>query len=341
MGRSIAGHRRSVARCALAAACALVLAVLAALCMGPSSASIGDIAALACGRAVAPAVYNVIVNIRIPRVLAAVVAGAALAVSGALIQAVLDNPLASPSVIGVNSGAGLAVLAVSACPVFLNNPPRGIMPLVAFAGALAAAGVIFAISARAGVSRLTVVLAGVAVNAVASAGMNAVLIVAPTVYVGSSAYLVGGFSGVTLKNLAMPAVFTVLGIALACFLAPRLNVLSLGTEAAHGLGMRVAAVRVATLAVAALLAGAAVSFGGLIGFVGLMVPHAVRRFAGHDNRAVIPLCAVGGAAFALLADTAARTLFAPYELPVGILLSLIGGPFFIYLIMSKRGYRDE
>lgn len=341
MGRSIAGYRRSVARCALAAACALVLAVAAALCMGPSSASIGDIAALACGRAVTPAAYNVIVNIRIPRVLAAVVAGAALAVSGALIQAVLDNPLASPSVIGVNSGAGLAVLAVSACPVFLNNPPRGIMPLVAFAGALAAAGVIFAISARAGVSRLTVVLAGVAVNAVASAGMNAVLVVAPTVYVGSSAYLVGGFSGVMLKSLAVPAVLTTVGTVAALVLAPHLNVLSLGTETAHGLGMRVTAVRVAALAVAALLAGAAVSFGGLIGFVGLMVPHAVRRFAGHDNRAVIPLCAVGGAAFTLLADTAARTLFAPYELPVGILLSLIGGPFFIYLIMAGKGYRDE
>lgn len=320
---------------------ALLACALLALCTGSSSASVGDIVALLSGREIAPVTYNIIVNIRIPRVVAALVAGAALSVSGALIQAVLDNPLASPSVIGINSGAGLAVLAVSACPAFVNDPPRELLPFAAFAGALVAAALIFAIASRAGVSRLTVVLAGVAINAVAGAGMNAVLIVAPTVYIGSSTYLVGGFSGVLIKNLIAPAALTVAGIVAAYLMAPHLNVLSLGAEAAHGLGMRVGAVRIGALALAALLAGAAVSFGGLIGFVGLMVPHAVRRFAGHDNRAVIPLCAVGGAAFALLADTIARTAFAPYELPVGILLSLLGGPFFIYLIMAKKGFRDE
>ncbi len=326
---------------ALIALIMLLVATLLALCTGPSSASLADILALLTGREIAPVTYNVIINIRIPRVVAALVAGAALSVSGALIQAVLDNPLASPSVIGINSGAGLAVLAVSACPAFVNDPPRELLPFVAFAGALAAAALIFAIASRAGVSRLTVVLAGVAINAVAGAGMNAVLIVAPTVYIGSSTYLVGGFSGVLIKNLLAPAALTAVGIIAAYLVAPHLNVLSLGAESAHGLGMRVGAVRIGALALAALLAGAAVSFGGLIGFVGLMVPHAVRRFAGHDNRVVIPLCAVGGAAFALLADTVARTAFAPYELPVGILLSLMGGPFFIYLIMHKKGFRDE
>ena len=326
---------------ALVAVLLLALSALVSLCVGPSSASFADVLSLVCGRSVAPAVCNVIVNIRIPRVLAAVLAGAALAVSGALIQAVLDNPLASPSVIGINSGAGLAVLAISACPAFINDPPRELLPLAAFAGALAAAGIIFAISARTGVSRLTVVLAGVAVNAVAGAGANAVLIFAPTVYVGSSSYLVGGFLGVLLRNLAVPAVLVVAGVAAACLLAPHLNVLSLGSESAHGLGMHVVLVRLVTLAIAALLAAAAVSFGGLISFVGLMVPHAIRRFAGHDNRHVVPLCAISGAAFVLIADTAARTLFVPYELPVGILLSLLGGPFFIYLIMAKKGFRDE
>ena len=164
---------------------------------------------------------------------------------------------------------------------------------------------------------------------------------APNVYVGSSAYLVGGFSGVLMRNLMLPALLATCGMVVAFCLANRLNVLSLGREAAHGLGMRTVAVRLAALAVAALLAGCAVSFGGLIGFVGLMVPHAVRRLAGHDNRVVIPLCAMCGAAFTVLCDTVARTAFAPYELPVGILLSLVGGPFFIYLIMARKGFRDE
>ena len=153
--------------------------------------------------------------------------------------------------------------------------------------------------------------------------------------------MVGGFSGVLMRNLMLPALLAVCGMVVAFCLANRLNVLSLGREAAHGLGMRTVTVRLAALAVAALLAGCAVSFGGLIGFVGLMVPHAVRRLAGHDNRVVIPLCAMCGAAFTVLCDTVARTAFAPYELPVGILLSLVGGPFFIYLIMARKGFRDE
>lgn len=333
-GSALSHAHRRAARLFAGSVAALIVVAVVSFCMGPSSVSLGDIAAFVTGAPVDATVANIIVNIRMPRVVAGLAAGA-------LIQAVLDNPLASPSVIGINSGAGLAVLAVSACPLFYNDPPRELLPLVAFVGALAAAGLVFVISARAGVSRLTVVLSGVAINAVAGAGMNTVLLVAPNVYVGSSAYLVGGFSGVLMRNLTLPALLAACGMVVAFCLANRLNVLSLGREAAHGLGMRTVAVRVAALAVAALLAGCAVSFGGLIGFVGLMVPHAVRRLAGHDNRVVIPLCAMCGAAFTVLCDTVARTAFAPYELPVGILLSLVGGPFFIYLIMARKGFRDE
>ena len=173
--------RRRAVRLFAGSVAALVVVAVVSFCMGPSSVSIGDIAAFATGAPVDATVANIIVNIRMPRVVAGLVAGAALSVAGALIQAVLDNPLASPSVIGINSGAGLAVLAVSACPLFYNDPPRELLPLVAFVGALIAAALVFAISARAGVSRLTVVLSGVAVNAVAGAGMNTVLLVAPNV----------------------------------------------------------------------------------------------------------------------------------------------------------------
>ncbi|MDY4651676.1 MAG: iron ABC transporter permease, partial [Atopobiaceae bacterium] len=197
------------------------------------------------------------------------------------------------------------------------------------------------VSSRTGVSRLTVVLAGVAVNAVFSAGMNAVLIIAPNAYIGSSTYLVGGLSGIVMSDLGLPAVLICAGIVLASLLAPRLNVLSLGSQAAHAVGVPVALLRAAGLTIASLLAGASVSFSGLIGFIGLMVPHVARRFVGHDLRRVIPVSALWGAVFTLLADLLARTLFAPYELPVGILMSAIGGPFFIFLLMKGKGYRDE
>ena len=335
--------RRSAGRfCALVllSCAAFLLAALLGLVLGASGVGAADVWALATGGELAAKVRSILVSIRIPRVIAGVLAGAAFSVSGALIQEVLDNPLASPNIIGANSGAGLAVLSVSA----LAQAGAAVvlpLPAAAFLGALLASGLILLVSSRAGVSRLTVVLAGVAVNAVFTAGMNAILIIAPNAYLGSSTYLVGGLSGIVMSDLGLPAVLICAGIALASLLAPRLNVLSLGSQAAHAVGVPVAALRAAGLIVASLLAGAAVSFSGLIGFIGLMVPHVARHFVGHDLRHVIPVSALWGAAFTLLADLLARTLFAPYELPVGILMSAIGGPFFIFLLMKGKGYRDE
>ena len=335
------GHRgRRFGTLALLSVGALLAAILLGLVFGASGVGVGDVWALATGQDMAAKARSILVSIRIPRVLAGVLAGAAFSVSGALIQEVLDNPLASPNIIGANSGAGLAVLTVSALSTVGIALPLP-LPAAAFLGALVASGLILLVSSRTGVSRLTVVLAGVAVNAVFSAGMNAVLIIAPNAYIGSSTYLVGGLSGIVMSDLGLPAVLISAGIVLASVLAPRLNVLSLGSQAAHAVGVPVALLRAAGLAIASLLAGASVSFSGLIGFIGLMVPHVARHFVGHDLRCVIPVSALWGAAFTLLADLLARTLFAPYELPVGILMSAIGGPFFIFLLMKGKGYRDE
>ena len=335
------GHRgRRFGTLALLSVGALLAAILLGLVFGASGVGVGDVWALATGQDMAAKARSILVSIRIPRVLAGVLAGAAFSVSGALIQEVLDNPLASPNIIGANSGAGLAVLTVSALETVGIALPLP-LPAAAFLGALVASGLILLVSSRTGVSRLTVVLAGVAVNAVFSAGMNAVLIIAPNAYIGSSTYLVGGLSGIVMSDLGLPAVLICAGIVLASLLAPRLNVLSLGSQAAHAVGVPVALLRAAGLTIASLLAGASVSFSGLIGFIGLMVPHVARRFVGHDLRRVIPVSALWGAAFTLLADLLARTLFAPYELPVGILMSAIGGPFFIFLLMKGKGYRDE
>ena len=312
---------------------ALAAVTAAGLVLGASAVSLPELAAWATGGEVADTARSILENVRIPRVVAALLAGAALATSGALIQASLDNPLASPNVIGVNSGAGLFVLlAASLVPGAL-----WLTPLAAFAGALVTALIIFALSLGAGASRLTVVLAGIAITTVFGAGMNTILIVDPDAYVGSSTFLVGGLSGVLMRDLGWPALYIAVGALLALAAAPKLNILALGDEAAHGLGLNVGRVRLAVLAVAAVLAGAAVSFAGLLGFVGLVVPHLVRFFVGHDNRWVVPVSALAGAAFVVGCDLLARVLFAPYELPVGILMAFIGGPFFIYLILKNRG----
>lgn len=317
----------------IATAALLAAAAAAGLMLGASSVSLPELAAWATGAEVSGAARNILENVRVPRVLAALLAGAALATSGALIQASLDNPLASPNVIGVNSGAGLFVLLAAS----LVPGAMWLTPLAAFAGALATALIVFALSLGAGVSRLTVVLAGIAITTVFGAGMNTILIVDPDAYVGSSTFLVGGLSGVLMRDLGWPAVYIAIGLTAALVGASKLNILALGDEAAHGLGLNVGRLRLSMLAVAAMLAGAAVSFAGLLGFVGLVVPHLMRFFVGCDNHWVVPASALAGAAFVVGCDLLARVLFAPYELPVGILMAFIGGPFFIYLILKNKG----
>ena len=317
-------NREKAAPLAIAVSASVLAAVTAAaFLVGSSSVSLGDLVAWATGGDVSASAKSILVNVRLPRVLAALLAGGALAVAGAIIQAVLDNPLASPNIIGINSGAGLFVLiAASVFPSALWLPP-----LAAFAGALATALIIFGISLGASTSRLTVVLAGIAITSVFGAGMNTILIVNPDAYIGSSAFLVGGLAGVLMDDLWWPAVYIAAG---------KLNIMALGDDTAHALGMNVGACRLAMLGLAAVLAGAAVSFAGLLGFVGLIIPHLVRFFVGHDNRIVLPLSAVSGAAFVVVCDLLARVLFAPYEVPVGILMAFLGGPFFIYLILKNR-----
>ncbi len=317
---------------AVASVAVLAAVTAAGFLAGSSSVSWGDLAAWATGGDVSAAAKSILVNVRLPRVLAALLAGGALAVAGAIIQAVLDNPLASPNIIGINSGAGLFVLVTaSVFPQVLWLPP-----LAAFLGALVTALVIFGISLGANTSRLTVVLAGIAITTVFGAGMNTILIVNPDAYVGSSTFLVGGLAGVLMDDLLWPAAYIAAGLAAALFAAGKLNIMALGDDAAHALGMNVGACRLAMLGLAAVLAGAAVSFAGLLGFAGLIIPHLVRFFVGHDNRVVLPLSAVAGAAFVVVCDLLARVLFAPYEVPVGILMAFLGGPFFIYLILKNR-----
>ncbi len=288
-----------------------------------------------CAADAADPVWRILCFVRLPRTAAAVLAGAALGVAGALIQSVLNNAMASPNVIGVNAGAGLgALLAASLVP-----GAAALLPGAAFAGALAAALFIWMLAAVAGLSRTTLILAGVTVSSILTACMNTLKLLFPDVAVGSMAFLLGTLSGVTTAQVQRALPWLAAGFVLAALLAADLNVLQLGEDMAAGLGLPVARVRFAALLTAALLAGAAVSFAGLLGFVGLLAPHIARRLVGGDNRRLLPVTALASADLMLLCDVAARVLFAPFELPVGVLLSLVGGPFFLFLLLRRKRSR--
>ena len=317
---------RSVpARLALLAL-AMLGAALLSLCLGAAAVSPREILSVLSGGGKGTTAASILLYVRLPRTLGCLLAGAALAVSGAVIQTVLANPLAAPNIIGVNSGAGLGV---ALCCAVLPTAAAAV-PFAAFLGAFAGVMLVLLISEKAGASRMTLVLAGVAISGMFGAGIDAVLTVFPDSLIGYSDFRIGG-----LANLSMGKVAPAAWVILLC----EMDVLALGADTARSLGLRVRGVRVALLALAAALAGAAVSFAGLLGFVGLVAPHMVRRLVGGESRRLLAGCALGGAALLTVCDVAARTLFAPYELPVGVVLSLAGGPFFLWLLFRKgRGH---
>ncbi len=282
------------------------------------------------------AARRILLHIRLPRTMAAILSGAALACAGTIIQGVLHNPLAGPNIIGVNAGAGFMTLLC----LWLMPSAAGLLPLSAFAGAFLASLLILLITRKTNASKLTVVLAGVAVSAVLSAGTDLITTLAPEITLGLTAFRIGGFGGVSAGRVYTAAMYILPGLMAALCMAKQLDVLSLGDEMAQSVGMKVSTVRTVLLLLASMLSGAAVSFSGLIGFVGLLCPHMVRRVTGSDHQSLLPLSMLTGAALMLLCDTIARTAFAPYELPVGILLSLLGGPFFLWMLVKGGRGRD-
>ena len=319
---------KSRARLFVCLTLALMASLILSLLLGASPIDL--VTALRTGAASADG--RIFYYIRLPRTMAACLAGVALSVAGAVIQGVLHNPLAGPNIVGVNAGAGFAALLL-AC-LFPNA--AGALPLGAFAGALAAGVMIFLLSARAGAGRLTVILAGVAVNAILRAGMDALRLLFPDTAAGSMGFLTGGFAAVSVSGLRAAAWYILPGLAVALMCSNKLNVLSLGDEVAGALGMRTGMTRLLLLALSALLAGAAVSFAGLLGFVGLAAPHVARKLTGADYRLLLPCAMLLGGAFVPLCDLLGRTVLAPYELPAGIVLSLLGGPFFLWLALRGR-----
>ena len=270
---------------------------------------------------------------RLPRTLACLLSGAALSVSGAVIQAVLSNRLASPGIIGVNAGAGLSVTVCCA----LGLLSGWVIALSAFGGAMLSVLLVVFTAEKTGASRTTVILGGVAVNSFLNALSEALTTLVPEAGVLSGDFRAGGFSSVVPARLLPAGILICCALAVILTLRNDLDVLALGEETARSLGMSAKRMQTLFLVLSALLAGASVSFAGLLGFVGLIVPHAFRSITGSESGKLLPLCAIGGAGFVTICDLVSRLLFLPYELPVGILMSVLGGPFFLGLLLKRKG----
>jgi len=322
----------------LLAALFLGVSAVLSLCLGAAGLSLGKLWAALLSGPDGSAAARILWYARIPRTAACILAGAGLAVSGAIIQKVLNNDLASPGIIGVNAGAGLTVALCCASGVYAGWAVAG----SAFAGALCATFLVVLAARKAHASRTTVVLAGVAVTACLNAITETIVTIVPDAALASRDFRVGGFHAVNQARLLPAGILILLTILAVCTVTNELDLLGLGDDTAHALGMRVNTVRNLFLAAAALLAGASVSFAGLLSFVGLIVPHIARRLAGSESGRLIPFCALAGGGFVTLCDLISRVVLAPYELPAGILLSFLGGPFFVWLLVKKKkGGREK
>jgi iron complex transport system permease protein len=286
-----------------------------------------------------PSTHDTIVwDVRMPRVIVGAAVGGGLAVAGCLMQGLFHNPMAAPGILGVSSGGALgAVLAFA-----LGWAARSIwaVPAAAFIAALAATALVYGVSTRQGRTPVaTLLLAGIAVNAFLGAAVSLLLTITLQQYeVGHQAvfWLMGGLDARTWDHVTVVVPLVLVGTGIALFLGGDLNTLLLGEETALSLGVSVQRFKIQVLVLASLITGASVAVSGVLAFVGLVVPHAMRMIVGPDNRVLIPSCLLSGAAFVVLADLIARTAVSPQEVRLGILTSLVGAPFFLYLLIVNR-----
>lgn len=313
----------------------LLSASLASIALGSVRISLSDLFGVLSGHIRTGTDYTLILQIRIPRTLACIGAGLGLSTSGLILQNVMNNSLASPNTIGVNSGAGFAVmLSMVFFPAAIAS-----RSFFAFTGALISSLLIFGLAYLTDSSRITIILAGITVSAFLSAGISLIKILDSDLLININTFLIGSLSAMTYAQIFIPLVMIVTAFLITALLSNGLNILSLGDDIASGLGMNVHRIRLIFLILSSLLAGAVISYAGLISFVGLIVPHIARRIFDSDNRLLLPASGLLGAVYVLFCDLLGRTLIAPYELPVGIIMSFIGGPFFLYLLLRKKGGR--
>ncbi len=282
-------------------------------------------------------VETIILEIRLPRVILAGLVGAALATAGATYQGLFRNPLADPYLIGVAQGASLGAVVGFLLPTTWHSMGVGIVPLFAFIGAIASTAIVYGL-ARVGKTLpvTTLILAGVALGALLGSIVSYLIISSGESMHGIIFWLMGSFSLTQWADVKLVLPYVVVGVAVILLYARPLNVMQLDEEQAQQLGINVERLKIVLLIAATLITAAAVSFVGTIGFVGIIIPHAVRLIWGADHRFLLPLSVLCGAIFLILADLIARTAQAPAEIPIGVITAFCGAPFFLYLLRRRR-----
>ena len=313
----------------------VLLILLAVLCLlsiavGSAGYSIPEILDAVFREEKSP-IKTIVVNLRLPRIILAILIGASLAAAGALLQSVMRNPLADPGTIGVSAGAGTAATTI----LLLFPNLTASVPLFAFGGAALACVLIYTMAWKEGVDPTRIILSGVAINSVLGAYNSLLQLMNSDSLEGVLAFMNGSLSGRSWYQVRLLAVYAAVGLVLAFLCIKSANALQLGDEMAKSLGVKVNGSRVLLSGVAAFLAASTVSVAGMIGFVGLVVPHIARILVGSDYKAMLPTSVVLGAVVLLAADTVGRTIVPGMEIPVGIVMAVCGGPFFLYLLRKK------
>ena len=328
----------------------LIITILYALAVGSYSLHVSEVANILLLRQADATAYNVIWNIRVPRILTAIAAGAGLSVAGAAMQSILRNPLGSPFTLGISSaaafgaafalgflGAGMMTSSAAEASIIINNPY--LITICAFISSLIATAVILMLAQLKGATPETMILTGVALGSLFTAGTTFIQYFSDQVRIAAIVFWTFGDVGKTgWSDLAVIAIVTIPAIAYFIYNSWNYNTFKAGDETAKSLGVNVERVRLYGMLISSLLTAVIVSFIGIIGFVGLVIPHIVRRFIGGNETYLIPLSAIAGGLLLLGADTLARTVIAPIVLPVGILTSFLGAPLFIYLVVKGRNY---
>ncbi|WP_163852103.1 FecCD family ABC transporter permease [Pseudooceanicola aestuarii] len=313
----------------------LALAGVAALAIGDQPIRPVNVLGALTGLEGTPAVARIIVlDLRLPRIVLALLVGAALAIAGTAMQALMRNPLAEPGILGINSGAALAAMVVI---VGLGAVPETALPVLAFAGALAMTLAIYGLAWRSGVTSLRIILIGIGLGSLAGAGATFLSVFGPVAEVQRAMIWLAG----SLNDSRWPKVWWLLctglpATVMIAALSRDMDLIGLGDDVARGRGQRVQLVQGAIILAVALLAGGAVAAAGPIAFVGLAAPHVARRLVGPGHAALIPGAALAGALLLVLADLLARRAMAPAQLPVGLTTALLGAPFFGYLLWKRR-----
>lgn len=346
------GDRSARARLAIVVlAAALVVVALLSLATGASDASAWDVLTgwLFSGEETALSLRDriIVYDIRLPRVVLGIMIGASLAVSGAVMQGLFRNPLADPGLVGVSAGAGLGaitVIVLGSTVLGAVVAPLGIyaLPLAAFCGGLATTMLLYRVATRQGrTSIATMLLAGIALGAMAGAFSGVLIFIADDQQLRTLTFWgLGSLAGATWTKIAAAGPIIVVALAAAPFLARALNALALGEATAHHLGVPVQRFKNIAIVAVAAATGASVAVSGGIGFVGIVVPHLLRLLIGPDHRYLLPASALLGASLLLLADAVSRTIVSPAELPIGIVTAAVGAPFFLWILLRRRGIVD-